>query len=134
MFAKYSHKLAKTEEHLTSLRLRLLQAGETEELAALEEPEAMYVERLQGGLFGMQQMALVLGFACARAESQSLLRMSVMRRLRSERAVLRGCQGDEDIVLAVQREYVSRLDAESSASERAAVLSWTAALSSTRDA
>eukprot|EP01038_Epipyxis_sp_PR26KG_P004880 gene4880-6837_t len=64
LYIKYCQRLAQTEASIESTRQMLINANDEEDLAEFDDEDNIYAQRLEGGLFYMQQLAIIITFAC----------------------------------------------------------------------
>jgi len=64
LFVMYYEQLEKTDDQLQAEMERLEEEGAEEELEQLQDEENIHMERLDGGLFYLQEVALIIAFAC----------------------------------------------------------------------
>lgn len=80
LFSKYKRNLAKTEEEIEATRRELQRSGaDEEELAEFEDEDYLLAQRLDGGLFVLQQLSVIMVFVCIMYRScVSLLHSKLM--------------------------------------------------------
>ncbi len=104
---KYWRALLATEQSLKDLRFQLLAAEDEEALEELDDVDGLYAQRMGGGLQQLQELAVVIAFACTHGRNQSsrsdnMCLMKMQSKLHADRL------GIQD-VLTVLREHAAHI-------------------------
>lgn len=119
LYLKYRKQLAMTELAIQETVASLEAEGNLDELAEYSSDESVYLQRLEGGLYQLQQLAMIITFVVVFNDGSFA---GAAAKLGSE-------DGDMEEVLTVLREAAAEYKSDGSeANQKATLIAWSAAL------